>query len=483
MSLRAKFITAVMILLFFLVAAMLFLIERREEKAIFEEQKSKGVLIAKNIAYLNLEPFMFWDVEGVKKNIQEKIDEKLLYVVFFDQYSRPFAASDFAENNEQISQASHLKGPVDQDTYYFQTKEIQYPDQEKKISVLEIEVPIFARGSSTQWGSIKIGLSLEDMQEEINQTRFILILIGMGGLLVGIGGAVFLSDRITGPLKKLVDGTIRISRGDFSKKIKVSSKDEIRQLAESFNEMSRQLQLARKRMEAANKKLVQAEMLASIGRISASIAHEIRNPLTSANLNIQKVLQSDGLEEIEKEHLCLSQEGISHIEKFIKELLNFTRVSELNKDNFSVQEIIDESIKMISNSLEEKNIKLHTLYQDAIPSLYVDGDKLRQVLLNLLRNAREAVEEGGKIKISASPSRIDEKKAVKIEVSDNGCGIPEKEKENIFEPFYTTKSSGIGLGLANAKKIIEQHRGTIKVKEVKEKGICFEITLPVEEDK
>lgn len=483
MSLRAKFITAIAILLFILMASMLFLIERREKSTIFEEQINKGVLIARNIAYLNLEPFMFWDDEGVERNIQEEIDRKLLYVAFFDQDSRPFAASDFAKKHEQICKKSHLEGPVDEDTHYFQTKEIDYDETGVMISVLEIEVPIFVRGSSYKWGSIKIGLSLEDMQREINQTRYMLVLIGLVGLPVGIGGAFFLSRRITGPLKKLVEGTVRISRGDFSQNIKVSSKDEIRGLAESFNEMSRQLLLARKRMKAANKKLIQAEKLASIGRMSASIAHEIRNPLTSANLNIQKVLQSEHLKQLEREHLNLSQEGIGHIEKFIKELLNFTRVSELNKDCYSIQEIMDESIKMISSSLDEKNIKLHTHFQEDLPSLFVDGDKIRQVILNLLRNSCEAVEEGGEIKILASLSQLNGKKAVRIEIMDNGPGIPEKDKENIFEPFFTTKSSGIGLGLANAKKIVEQHHGMIRIKEAKEQGACFEINLPAEEQK
>jgi len=483
MSLRVKFITAIAVLLFILMASTLFLIEKREEKAIFEEQVNIGVLIARNIAYLNLEPFMFWDVEGVERNIQEEIDQQLLYVAFFDQYNRPFAASDFAKKHEPIYRNSRLNGPVDEDSYYSRTKEIQYDESDKKTSVLEIEVPIFARGSSSKWGSIKIGLSLEDMQREISQTRVMLILIGLIGLLGGTGGAVFLSSRITGPLKKLVEGTFWISRGDFSKKIKVNSRDEIRGLAESFNEMTQQLLLARKRMEAANKKLVQAEKLASIGRMSASIAHEIRNPLTSAKLNLQKVLQSEQLKQTEREHLNISQEGIGHIEKFIKELLNFTRVSELNKNYFSVREIIEESIKMMSNSLEEKNIKLHTYFQEDLPSLFVDGDKIRQVILNLLRNACEAVKKRGEIKISASRSQWNGQKAVQIEILDSGPGIPEKEMENVFEPFFTTKSSGIGLGLANAKKIVEQHQGMIRIKGAKEQGACFEITLPAEEQK
>jgi len=483
MSLRMKFITAIAVLLFFLVAAILYLIERREEKAIFEEHKSRGILTARNIAYLNLEPLMFWDVEGVKNNLQGQIDQKLLYVVFFDQQNRLFAATDFAEKREKTFTTSFLKGSVDENSYYYEKKEIEYDDEDEKVSVLEIEIPVFARGSSTQWGSIKVGLSLEEMQKEMSQTRFMLILIGLGGLLVGIGGAVFLSSRITGPIKKLTDATFNISRGDFSQEINVSSQDEIRRLAENFNEMNRQLLLARKRMEAANKKLVQAEKLASIGRISASIAHEIRNPLTSANLNIQKVQQSENLDEVQKEHLDLSREGIVQIEKFIKELLNFTRVSELNKGRFSVQEIVGESIKMISDSLEGKNIKLSEYYEKDLPWLNADGDKLRQVILNLLGNARDAVREGGEIGIFAYLSKEEGRKRVIIEVIDNGCGIPEMDRENIFEPFFTNKSSGIGLGLANAKKIVEQHQGSIRVKESEQQGACFEITLPAEDEK
>ena len=478
-----KFITAIAVLLFFLVAAILYLIERREEKAIFEEHKSRGILTARNIAYLNLEPLMFWDVEGVKNNLQGQIDQKLLYVVFFDQQNRLFAATDFAEKREKTFTTSFLKGSVDENSYYYEKKEIEYDDEDEKVSVLEIEIPVFARGSSTQWGSIKVGLSLEEMQKEMSQTRFMLILIGLGGLLVGIGGAVFLSSRITGPIKKLTDATFNISRGDFSQEINVSSQDEIRRLAENFNEMNRQLLLARKRMEAANKKLVQAEKLASIGRISASIAHEIRNPLTSANLNIQKVQQSENLDEVQKEHLDLSREGIVQIEKFIKELLNFTRVSELNKGRFSVQEIVGESIKMISDSLEGKNIKLSEYYEKDLPWLNADGDKLRQVILNLLGNARDAVREGGEIGIFAYLSKEEGRKRVIIEVIDNGCGIPEMDRENIFEPFFTNKSSGIGLGLANAKKIVEQHQGSIRVKESEQQGACFEITLPAEDEK
>ena len=470
----------VIVLLCVLAALILFIIEKREIKAIFEEQKNMGLLTAKYIANLNSQPLIQWDEEGVEESIEEEIDEKLIYIAIYDKFRMPFAASRFIRDYEEIYSFSQLGRDVNENSVFSQRKRIVDKDTEQILRILEIEIPIFVKGSQDRWGSIKIGLSLEETRKEIQQTRLILILIGGGGLLIGVLGAIFLAKRITGPLTKLVEATVRISKGHFSQRITITGQDEIGNLARSFNKMSRQLLLTRKKMEAANKKLIQAEKLASIGRISAGIAHEIRNPLTSVKLNIQKLTQSDNLDEMEREHLSLSQEGIKHMEKSIKDLLDFTRASELNPALFSVSQILDESIKTLADSLELKKVALERDYQDGLPQVSVDGDKLRQVFLNVLRNAYEAVEEGGKINISLSLLKERSRKMIKVDISDDGCGIPERERELIFELFYTTKPAGIGLGLAIARKIIEQHRGFIRVKENETKGTSFEILIPVE---
>ncbi|NOR12402.1 MAG: GHKL domain-containing protein, partial [Candidatus Aminicenantes bacterium] len=258
--------------------------------------------------------------------------------------------------------------------------------------------------------------------------------------------------------------------------------DEIGNLANSFNNMSAQLLLIKKRMEEASKKLIHAEKLASIGRLSASIAHEIRNPLTSVKLNVQKISESECWGEVEKGHLEICQEGIEHIEIFIKELLNFTRVSDLNFLQFPMEQVIDSSLKMIADSLELKNIQVKKVYQKGLPPVFVDGDKMRLVIVNILRNAYEELDEGGEIDIILSFQEEEEDRKIKIEITDNGTGIAETEWDNIFEPFYTTKSAGIGLGLANAKKIVEQHNGSIRILKKEGKGACFEILIPCGEE-
>jgi signal transduction histidine kinase len=470
---------SVIALLCALAASILFVIEKREVKAIFEEQKSIGIVMAKNIANTIYSPLQYWDEEGIEESIEAEIDEKLKYVVVFDKYRTTVGATRFIKDYEEIYNFSRLGENVDENSFFSERKNLKIQDSGQILRILEIEVPIFVPDSPDRWGSIKIGLSLEETRKEMQETRLMLLLIGGVGLLIGVVGAILLAQRITGPLKKLVEATVRISKGKLAQRIDITSQDEIGNLAKSFNKMSRQLLLTRKKMEEANKRLLQAEKLASIGRISAGIAHEIRNPLTSVKLNIQKLTQSDNFSEIEKEHLDLSQEGIKHMEKSIKDLLDFTRASELNLARFSIEQILDESIKMLADSLDLKKIVLEKNYPDELPQVLVDGDKLRQVFLNVLRNAYEAVDEGGKISISVFLLKERPGKRIKVEISDNGSGIPEKDRDIIFEIFYTTKTTGIGLGLAIARKILEQHKGSIRVAENMNKETLFEILIPV----
>jgi signal transduction histidine kinase len=477
-SLYTRFMIAITFILIFLVGSILFLIERREVRTIFEESKSRGVLKAQYIASLNLESLTFWDAVGIKNNIEREIDDSLIYVVIYNKFRSPYVFTDRIRDNEDIKGGSRLPEKVAPEMSAAGRRDFRLDG--KAVPIIEIEVPVFAEGSPDYWGSVKVGLSLEENRKEIRQTRLMLILIGCGGFLLGLVGAGALAKRITGPLQKLVDGTVRISKGDFSQTISVGSRDEIGDLARSFNEMTKDLLETRRRMEDANRRLIQAEKLASIGRISASIAHEIRNPLTSVKLNIQKLMQNEHLDEEDKEHLSISQEGIGQIEKFIKELLNFTRVSDLNQERFSVVQIMEESLKMMRNSFLEKKILLEKRFAADLPAVVVDGDKMRQVFLNILRNAVEAVEEGGKIGVALSRSKENGVERIRVRISDDGCGIPEKDWENIFEPFYTTKASGFGLGLSNARKIVEQHRGSLRVTKTRGKGTTFEVRIPCE---
>ena len=486
-SLRMRFQLSIILLLILLIVTILLIVEQREVRSIYEEQIIKGVLRAKYIATINSYSFTLSDTIGVEESFKSFIDMTLVYIVIFDKFNSHFASSQFAKSHSELIQYGKLGENVTPNSYAWEPKRIEDKSTKQVYNILEVEVPIFYGEESSVstgfWGSIKLGLSYEEGLSQIRETRLVLALIGIAGLLIGIVGATVLARRITGPLHELVDGTVRISRGDFTERIEIHSQDEIGELAKSFNEMSRRLLRSRKRVEAANEKLIQAEKLASIGRMSAGIAHEIRNPLTSVKLNIQKVFGGEGLGESEKSHLEISQEAIRVIEQFIKDLLNFTRPAELKLDWFSIETIVDESIKMVSDSLELKDIQVKNERKQDLPLVKVDADKMKQVFINLLRNAHDAVCEGGSIRTDISVVDERSQRMMKVEIIDDGCGIPDKDLNNVFEPYYTTKASGFGLGLANAKKIVEQHKGQIRAQKNARDGVTFEVLIPIEEEK
>ncbi len=473
-----------LVLWFALILSVIFLwilvvIEQREVRILFDGTRSQTLLLARYMADVNLQPLVRYDQGAIQLNIDSRVNSELPYIIFYNRSGEPLAAN--AEIKEEKDVYSNTRLPEDAEEGDWATENRAVKWKGTDVRVLEVEIPVFLPGGVRKWASVKIGNSLEPVYREIARIRRVLILIGFGGLFIGILAVSLLARSITGPLKRLVDGTMVISRGDFSQRITIESMDEVGDLAKSFNEMTARLLESSEKVQAANLKLLQSEKLASIGRLSATIAHEIRNPLTSVKLNVQKLAEFTDLTQAEHEHLDLSIEGIAQIEKFIKQMLDYTRVSELNLEEFGIEQVLDESLKVIGGQLKERGLIVEKVYAPGLPQIKVDADKLRQVFLNLLRNAEEVLPRGGRIVITTD--MIDEGgvRHMRIRFADNGPGIREKDQANIFEPFYSTKASGFGLGLAIARKILEQHGGTIKASGGNP-GTVFTVLLPIKGD-
>lgn len=482
LSITKRLIFWITLLVCILFGAVLFVIRGRVFQALYGQARTEALLNAQYMKQENLQPLSRRDWPAIEDNIDQQVGDQLPYIVFFDRSGEPKASNPLVRSRDDILGRSSLNEDVraDEEALFTERRVVL---QGHALRILEVEVPIFFPGNETKSASVKLGRSLEPMYAVRRSISAVIILVGLGGILLGILGASVLANRITRPLHKLVDGTVRISRGDFSRTIDIPPGDEIGDLARSFNEMTGQLLQTRERMDAANRRLLQAEKLASIGRLAATIAHEIRNPLTSVKLNIQKVAEDARLDETEREHIGLSLEGIVQIEKFIKELLNYTRVADLNLERFPLEQVFEESFKVLKDTLARKGIRVERDFAAGLPAVLVDGDKMRQVFLNILRNAEEAMETGGRIDVAMDMAVEKGQRKVRVRISDDGPGIPEKDRDNIFEPFFTTKPSGFGLGLANARKIVEQHNGTIGVGRKRGRGSSFVILIPAEEAK
>jgi len=476
-SIYTRLVFWITLLVFLLFGAVLFVIQIGEAKILRDETEARAFLQARYMADANFQSLVLNDSRAMQKYVDDHSVGDLTYIVVYDREGKPAAWNKLIQPHGEIVSTSLLEDATPQESA-LEMRRLVFGGE--PVRVLEVEVSAYAPAAG-RWGSVKIGLSLEPMYTRLREIQKVLLLISIGGFLIGIAGAAILARRITRPLHRLVDGTVRIAKGDFSQAIVDTSRDEVGDLARSFNEMTSQLVQARERMEDANRRLVQHEKLASIGRMAATIAHEIRNPLTSVKLNIQKVAEEEHFAETVKAHLGLSLEGIDQIERFIKELLNFTRVQELVLEHWPVEQIVDESLKMINDTLDQKKIVVEKAFGGDLPAVLADADKMRQVFLNVLRNAHEAVGAGGKISIACDTVSEGGRRMVRVRIADNGPGIAEKDRPNIFEPFYTTKPSGFGLGLANARKIVEQHNGTIGVGKKRGRGSVFVILIPAEE--
>ena len=223
------------------------------------------------------------------------------------------------------------------------------------------------------------------------------------------------------------------------------------------------------------KEMERSQRLASVGSLAAGIAHEIRNPLSSIKgfATFFKERYRDNPEDLKTAEIMIQE--VERLNRVIGQLLEFARPMEMKRHWTSIQEIIKHTLKMIEGQAKAKEITVRTDLPLHVEDIFIDSDKIKQVLLNLYLNAMEAMDKGGTITVAVLPH---EGRMVRIDVSDTGKGIDEKDLARIFDPYFTTRSSGTGLGLAIVHKIVEFHDGELRVTSEPGKGTTVSIFLP-----
>ncbi len=219
-----------------------------------------------------------------------------------------------------------------------------------------------------------------------------------------------------------------------------------------------------------------SERLASLGRLAAGVAHEVRNPLSSIRGFAQFFQNRFKGQEKEQEYAAVMVREVDRLNRVITELLDFARPKEPHRELHGAGEILEQTLKVLESELAKKNITVEKNLAASLPPILVDRDQLSQALLNLLLNALESMEGAGKVRISVESGGAE---VVAISISDTGRGIPKEELERVFEPFFSTKRKGTGLGLAVVHQIIESHKGEIQVETREGEGTTFRITLPI----
>ncbi|MEI7811721.1 MAG: HAMP domain-containing sensor histidine kinase [Ignavibacteria bacterium] len=320
--------------------------------------------------------------------------------------------------------------------------------------------------------------------------------------IISLFSWLFISILVNKPIKKITKGIEEIGKGNLDYRITVKSRNELGKMATQFNDMSGRMDLAYKEIkqwsetlnEKVNEKteelkkiyeqIIQIEKLASLGKLSATVAHELNNPLEGI-LTYSKLI-SKQLAKIQKEdefrkiidYLSLISEESSRCGRIVKDLLLFSHRGDDEFAQEDINRIVEKSALIINHHLEIKKIKLEKDIPSQPVNVIGDSQKIQQALISLLINAIESMPNGGTLCVKVS---VDEQNSVVIRIIDQGYGISGKDLPHIFEPFYSTKqkSKGTGLGLAVAYGIIDRHKGKIEVEKTSPEGTTFKITLPV----
>jgi len=327
-------------------------------------------------------------------------------------------------------------------------------------------------------------------------TPLILILyILLFAVVIAIFGTLFLSRTIVQPLRKLVEATQKIAQGELATRIEMDTENEFAQLTEAFNKMAEEL--ARKQnsleqklqeLEKINRELrrtqdqlIISEKLASVGRLSAGIAHEIGNPLSIISGYLEIISKAQEMEAREKDLLSRVEGELNRINQIIRELLDYSRPPSGQAEFIDLNQIIKETLKLIELQKGFLKIKTRLNLRQNLPLVWVNRNHLKQVLINLFLNALDAMPDGGVLQINTFTPDFNSKE-VMLEISDTGIGIPPEHLNKIFDPFFTTKEPrrGVGLGLSISLKLIETMNGNIEVESKPELGSTFRIKLKTE---
>jgi signal transduction histidine kinase len=468
------------LLLLLVIVGAAFLVESRQRIAIVQEVEKRALVMAQALVSTTTSDLLTYNYVSIEQTVQQfgkKPD--LVYAVVTDKEGN--VAAQFVRNyplTQLLDKGPARKngGPAGQ--------QLRLPGGEHDV-VYDVRLPVMVEGSPDPWGEIRLGVSLKAMYEEIDRTRWQIAGFGVMALALGGLGATLLAERMTRPIKPLMTAVAAVGRGEFDHRIGVASQDELGRLSAAFNDMSVQLG----RVRELEERLRRADRLAALGTMAAGIAHDIRNPLTSILIFSQLMsLHHDDPEVREKFDRVVPRE-LERVQAVIEDMMELARPSSITLEPANMNEVIAQVLELFESQVATHKIAVRRDFQRDLPFGMMDRKRMHRCLSNLISNAIQAMPGGGELAVqtrhvqmafpASRPPGTKPEQAIRVTVSDTGQGIPADRLSRIFDPFYTTKEKGVGLGMAITHRIVEDHKGTIDVASEVSKGSAFTLHFPV----
>ncbi|MFZ3071720.1 MAG: ATP-binding protein [Thermodesulfobacteriota bacterium] len=356
-------------------------------------------------------------------------------------------------------------------------------------------------------GRAAFTLSMSDTDSYLKRMKWFLAAYALAFSIIIIGfGAYFLSLLVVNPVKRLEAAAKRISGGELDVRASIEGRDELASLGTAFNAMAERLEDEIKRLESVNSELIgareellRAETLAAMGRLAAGVAHEIGNPLGAISGYVE-LLKKDISDEHAKEMLVRAEKEISRIDRIVKEFLELARPPARPASDVDINASLKETAALLRAHKDFERVKIEFALKETLPPVIINEEKLRQVFINLLLNAAWATDFEGVITITTglqSASRLlghgrrrsdaglsgatPPRDMVFVSFKDTGRGIGKDDLERVFEPFFSTRIGGGGLGLFVSQGIITHYGGRIEAESIPGSGSVFRVILPAKE--
>lgn len=331
--------------------------------------------------------------------------------------------------------------------------------------------------------------SYEQPLHALHSTQEMLLVVSALGILLGTAIVWFLVRTVTQPLRALSASAEAVGQGDFSQRVAVTTRDECGELAAVFNQMTENLKRSREQLQTTvetlkttQSQLIQSEKLSGIGEFVAGVAHELNNPLTSV-IGFSELLKRSDQDPQHQRHLELIFKSALRCQKIVQNLLSFARRHKPERKLASVNTLVEGAVEFLQYQMRTSNIEVALQLDPHLPQAMVDPHQVQQVFLNIINNARQAIEShqpSGCVRISTETCGCN----VRVVLQDDGPGIPDENLSKVFDPFFTTKEAGkgTGLGLSLCYGIIKDHGGSIVVRSNFGEGATFVIELPLAHD-
>ncbi len=472
LSLQLKFAIWTFMLMLIGMSTVFCLFVVRERESAIDSIKNQLWSIIVPLAINSRYKIVEKDISALRKNVKEIGQiRNALYAAFYDAEGNCIYHSDFqADSDFQAGGQSMFRYKRSNPT----SASIQYYGK-----IYEASAPIVE--DSKNVGFVVVGFSTEPIHEQTERAYLDIVTFGPPIVFAGMVLSALLARTISRPIHHLTEKMKRISADELGGQIEVRGKNEIETLTQSFDQMTRSLRSANKKIEDYNKmlegmveertrqlketrdKLVQSERLAAIGQFAAAVAHSIRNPLSGIRATAQLIAGELTDDNQMKKDLGEILNEVDKLDGRLKGLLNLSYPSRLQLAGADVNYLVEEVISSFTQQINKKNLSVRKSLGENLPRIPLDLSQMENALSNLISNAIEALPREGKLDISTSLKGKGANSCLEIVITDNGSGISKKDLKKVCDPFFTTKVYGTGLGLPISLKIIEAHGGLLKI--------------------